>query len=56
VGIFEIDFELARMIVVPNSKGAFLKQISGVQDRVRLGAVLTKGALLPDACLKILDP
>jgi hypothetical protein len=41
--------------VVSKDKGSWLNQISGVQDRVRLGAVLTKGALLPDACLKILD-
>ncbi|MBK9039370.1 MAG: hypothetical protein IPL83_09450 [Bdellovibrionales bacterium] len=42
--------------VVSKTQGTWLNQISGVQDRVRLGAVLTKGALLPDACLKILNP
>jgi hypothetical protein len=36
-----VMIELAHLIVVPNSKGAWLKQISRVQDRVRLGAVLT---------------
>ncbi|MBK8202935.1 MAG: hypothetical protein IPK68_11635 [Bdellovibrionales bacterium] len=42
--------------VVSKTQGSWLNQISGVQDRVRLGAVLTTGALLPDACLKILNP
>ncbi|MBK8202064.1 MAG: hypothetical protein IPK68_07015 [Bdellovibrionales bacterium] len=42
-------------VVSKRHRGPWLNQISGVQDRVRLGAVLTTGALLPDACLKILN-